>query len=417
MSDRFFPLAPDRLARRIIEELHAGGTIFGLHRENFFIPSPADPFRCEFLGELLETPVGPAAGPHTQLAPNIITAWLSGARYFELKTIQVLDDLAIARPCIDMEDLGYNCEWSQELTIDESITQYAAAWAVIHGLRRLFNHAGPRGFQFNISVGYDLKGIKSDKVSNFIDESFYGGPRIRAAVEAVAAVLPGIDIEPLSRGFARSVTLSTMHGCPPEEIESIAEHLLLERCVPTFIKLNPTLLGAAELRSIIAKTGWHDISVPDEAFAHDPRYDDIVPMLTRLSCQAAEKGVFFGVKLTNTLETENRRKVLPDAVHYLSGRLLQPLAASLAARLRQQFGNTIGISFSAGLDADSIAPAFASGLFPLTICSDILKPGGYLRLRQYIDSLKKPITPLTSVQFAAYALDSKASQREGSEAR
>ena len=33
-----------------------------------------------------------AAGPHTQLAVNIIAAWLCGARYIELKTIQTLDE-------------------------------------------------------------------------------------------------------------------------------------------------------------------------------------------------------------------------------------------------------------------------------------------------------------------------------------
>ncbi len=33
-------------------------------------------------------PVGPAAGPHTQIAPNMVAAWLAGARVFELKTVQ-----------------------------------------------------------------------------------------------------------------------------------------------------------------------------------------------------------------------------------------------------------------------------------------------------------------------------------------
>ena len=67
----------------------------------------------------LATPVGPAAGPHTQLAQNIVTAWLAGARVVELKTVQVLDGdairAAVPKPCINAEDEGFNCEWSTEL--------------------------------------------------------------------------------------------------------------------------------------------------------------------------------------------------------------------------------------------------------------------------------------------------------------
>ena len=71
-------------------------------------------------GQLLETPLGVAAGPHTQLSQNLISAWLTGARYLELKTVQVLDEIEVTKPCIDMTDEGYNCEWSQELKLDQS---------------------------------------------------------------------------------------------------------------------------------------------------------------------------------------------------------------------------------------------------------------------------------------------------------
>ena len=82
-------------------------------------------------GEELEVPLGPAAGPHTQMAQNIISAYIGGARFFELKTVQALDgeDLAkcIARPCINAEDEGYNCEWSTELTVEQAYEEYVKA--------------------------------------------------------------------------------------------------------------------------------------------------------------------------------------------------------------------------------------------------------------------------------------------------
>jgi putative selenate reductase len=73
------------------------------------------------------TPVGPAAGPHTQLAQNIVLAWLAGSRIIELKTVQVNDRLDIPRPCIHAPNIGFNVEWSQELRVQESLREYAKA--------------------------------------------------------------------------------------------------------------------------------------------------------------------------------------------------------------------------------------------------------------------------------------------------
>jgi len=70
------------------------------------------------------TAVGPAAGPHTQLAQNIITAYLCGGRFIELKTVQKLDKLDIDKPCIDARDEGYNTEWSTELSLEQAYDEY-----------------------------------------------------------------------------------------------------------------------------------------------------------------------------------------------------------------------------------------------------------------------------------------------------
>ena len=72
-----------------------------------------------FSARSIETPFGPAAGPNTQLAQNIVAAYVAGARFFELKTVQKMDGAELAacinRPCILAEDECYNCEWSTEL--------------------------------------------------------------------------------------------------------------------------------------------------------------------------------------------------------------------------------------------------------------------------------------------------------------
>ena len=62
-------------------------------------------------------PSGPASGPQTQMAQNLVLSWLAGGRIMELKTVQVNDELKISRPCIDATNIGYNVEWSQELRV------------------------------------------------------------------------------------------------------------------------------------------------------------------------------------------------------------------------------------------------------------------------------------------------------------
>ncbi len=147
MSDRFYRIPIERIFKWIInEEEH--GMIFGLYKENLFTPDKSDPFRMRRYGQLLETPIGAAAGPQTQLAHNIIASWLCGARYIELKTVQTLDEIEVTKPCIDMEDEGYNCEWSQELKLNQSFDEYLKAWIVIHGLKDKFawGNADEAGF-------------------------------------------------------------------------------------------------------------------------------------------------------------------------------------------------------------------------------------------------------------------------------
>ena len=136
-SDKLYTCDIETLLRWILVD-EKQGRIFGIDRDLFFVPKATDPFRLRRYGQLLETPLGVAAGPHSQLSQNLIAAWLTGGRYMELKTIQVLDELEVTKPCIDMADEGYNCEWSQELKLGPSFDEYLNAWIVLHILKEKF---------------------------------------------------------------------------------------------------------------------------------------------------------------------------------------------------------------------------------------------------------------------------------------
>ena len=72
--------------------------------------------------------------------------------------------------------------------------------------------------------------------------------------------------------------------------------------------------------------------------------------------------------------------VLPGDEMYMSGRALFPLSINLAARLSREFHGTLPISYSGGITAHNAARVFVLGIRPVTVATDMLKPGGYLRM-------------------------------------
>jgi putative selenate reductase len=376
-------------------ELEREQRIFDLPARHFFLGDPAHDFSVRFHGHRASTALGPAAGPHTQLAQNLVLAWLGGSRILELKTVQIKDELVLPRPCIDMRTVGLNAEWSQELKIRDSLGEYVKGAMLIEMLRASGRLELVEGFGdavYDVSLGYDLEGIRSEAVQAFLDAMLDAGTwvdRFRREIPASLRTLRDLDFP---RTISDSVTLSTFHGCPPHEIERIMTFLLRERRVHAIVKLNPTLLGAAEVRRILHDVlGYRERRVPDAAFARDTTWEQAVDFIGRLRDVARAEGRGFGVKLTNTLIVENLGDFLPPSENevYLSGPPLHVLAMELVRRIRRTFGAELPISFSAGIDRHNFADAVGLGLVPVTVCTDLLRKGGYSRLRPYHLELAK----------------------------
>jgi len=393
MSEKFHPITMRQLSSWIFTELETQNSIFGIPRELFFIPRKDAPFQSSAYGHRLETPFGVAAGPHTQMAQNIVAAWLCGARFIELKTVQTLDEIEVSKPCIDLQDEGYNVEWSQELKVEQSFDEYLRAWVLIHALHRKLGFPGESpGVVFNMSVGYNLEGLLKPNMHDYFRRMRNASDPKNSYRDVVASFCPEVNDVLIPDGVSDNVTLSTMHGCPPDEIEKIAAYLMNEWNLHTGIKLNPTLLGSKALREILnEKLGYRETVVPDSAFDRDLKYADAVPMLRRLDVLARQKNLQFGVKLSNTLEVENFKDVLPanEKTMYMSGRALHAITVNLAARLDEEFEGELFMSFSAGADAFNAPRLLQGGMKTVTACSDILKTGGYLRLLQYVENMEQ----------------------------
>ena len=388
------PAPFEALLGRMFDELERTDSIFDLPRSKFWAPSSAIDASVRFHGQRAATPIGPAAGPHTQLAQNIVLSWLGGSRLFELKTVQINDQLTIPRPCIDVQTIGFNVEWSQELRIAQSIEEYVSAWMLIHGLMARGVPGLPAGaadFIFDASVGYDLAGIRTPQVTGFLkalQDASATIERLRARIPDRFADLRDIEYP---TALTRSVTLSTFHGCPAGEIEGIVHYLLTELDLDVVVKMNPTLLGYEALTELLHdQLGYTTIEVPRDAFEHDLKWDEAVDMMRRLLPIARKHGRTLGAKFTNTLIVNNNRGFFPasEAVMYMSGQPLHVIAMQLVARWREVWAAEMPISFSAGIEARNFAEAVACDLRPITVCTDLLRPGGYGRLPRMIKRLE-----------------------------
>ncbi len=393
MSDIMRPISFANLIEWSLDEYKAQGSVFGLDKSKFYVNQSGSRFVTPF-GDRIASVVGPAAGPHSQLAQNIIVSYLAGARFVELKTVQKMDGeeirQAVAKPCINAEDECYNCEWSTELTVQEAFDEYIKAWIAIKVLAVEFDLSDGNDFAFNMSLGYDLDGIKLPKMDAFI-EGLKDASRLALFTESIQFLKSHQDlfdkvdqavIDAISPQICHQATLSTLHGCPPDEIERIAHYLLTEKKLHTFVKCNPTMLGYDFVRRTLDDLGYDYIAFPDKHFLADLQYEDAVGIFTRMLAVAGKEKLAFGVKLSNTCPVDVKRGEVPSEEMYMSGRALMPLTINLALNLSRAFDGKLPVSFAGGADAFNLKDLLETGIGPVTVATTLLKPGGYMRLTQ-----------------------------------
>ncbi|MBR5406072.1 MAG: putative selenate reductase subunit YgfK [Lachnospiraceae bacterium] len=383
MINNLRPLEFGHLMRWILNEQKKSGSIFGVR--DFY---QANPFKTlNVFDEKLETPFGPASGPHTQYAQSLIAAYVAGCRFFELRTVcprELKQD-----PEIAADSEGYNVEGAVNLTIRQSFDEYVKAWIAIKVLSVEYEMGGMDGFVFNESAGYTLSDYKSPAMTEFLN-NMRDASDTPIFKECIAFLKDNIDlfqnltledIDDISPKISTSVSVCTPFDCPLSEIESIAKYLMIDCGLNIGIRLDTTLLGYDYCRSTLDSMGYFDIEINKDVIAKCVRYHDMIPLINRLLGIANKEGRLFGVKITGVfpvVDKGDRSRSLK-----LSGKALFPLSVALAARLSDDFEGRLRIGFSGGADANNVEDIFEAGVWPITMNTTILKPGGFNRFKQF----------------------------------
>ena len=403
------------LVTRLYAETRTNESAFALPRKKWYLPDPSEAdLTVQFHGQRAGNASGPAAGPQTQMAQNLWLSYAAGGRILELKTVQVNDRLKIPRPCIDVTNIGYNVEWSQELLVEQSLREYVAGMMLIEIFRNdpFFTGGdallGPHGqVIYDLSVGYDLEGIRSAKVQAFLDgmrDATEQISNLRSQIPATFKLARELDYP---SKISQTLTLSTFHGCPANEIERICEFLLGERDLDVIVKMNPPMLGKERLEFLLHDVlGYKDLTVNPSAYTSGLQYDEGVQLVARLRRFAAARGRGFGCKFSNTLEVLNHREFFTkdNKVQYLSGQPLHVITMTLTDVFRKDIGADVPISFSAGIDNKNFPLAVACGFVPATVCTDLLRPGGYGRLPAYMKTLAGEMAKVGAKNVDEYIL-------------
>jgi putative selenate reductase len=378
----------------IIQEYSSRQSVYGYPERKIYRGYPDFDFSVDFHGKPAATPLGPASGPHTQMAQNIILAFLGGGRIMELKTVQILDQLDIPRPCIDVRNIGFNVEWSQELRLQDSLREYIIAYVLLKIIEEMEILGIPQGDPFyntifDISVGYDLKGISSPPVHKWLQRIMNAAEDITKVLDTLPEKYAHLKKLPVDPHIANSATLSTFHGCPRDEIEAIVQHLISGHGLHVIVKMNPTLLGYEFARKTLHDDlGYTHIELDPAAFENDLQFEEGVAMIKRLQKFAKAYGKNLGAKFTNTLVVKNTESIFKDEVMYLSGPPLHVISMNAMHRFRSEMGDDFHISFSAGITKQNFADAVLCSMKPITTCTDLLKTGGYTRMFDYLKNLK-----------------------------
>ncbi len=390
MSDMLRPLSFEKLMALLLEEYSAYGTVFGV--KDFYKAGRA---RLPIFGARIENPVGPGAGPVTQTAQGIIASYFSGARFIELKTV-LPESKQGRKPYAVTDGCTYFSEHPSELQIGDAFSEYVKAWYAIKLLSTAFELGVPEGFVFNMSVGGNLEDLKSDKMNAFIEglksaEYTKVWRECENWARAHMDELDGIDntyISDISPNVSNSVTFVPERGLSANEIEQCGKYLIEEKRLHTFVRLDPSLLGYYTIRGILDINGYTDIEINKEKTEEGAAYEELKPALLRLQSAADALRLEFGVKVCGGLLTEDSENK-PFSNSRLAGRALFPIAFSLSEKIANDFGGGLRICFSGGADYYTATKLFNAGIWPITMVSEIIRPGGLTRLKQVAEDISK----------------------------
>ena len=341
MSEKMYPIPFASLMNWIVTEYAQSGDIFGVHKKY-----EATGKSLPIFGERIETPFGPAAGPNSQLAQNIIAAYFAGA----LLRGQDRTEDGRRRACrLRAPPLHPRRRRGLQSGVVHRADRGAGAGRVHQGVVRAQGHQ--QGLRSRRSRRVRVQYVRRLRPRG------HQGPQGQQLHRQHDGREQDRAVQGMQEGAHRAV---------PRRARFHRAHLLAR--FPLRHRLHAPRLPAAgdrahrKLSAHRRSTCTPSSSATPPSSATRPPAAFSTPWATTTSCStsitstrissgrtrcpcsrrlqklADKEGLEFGLKLSNTFPVDTTRGELPNDEMYMSGRSLFPLTIEMCNRISRAFG-------------------------------------------------------------------------------
>lgn len=376
MTKTLRPIPIHRLLEHVAREMEMSSTVFSVP------PGYRGTGRGETLPfGRLELPLGVAPGPHSQMAQNLLCAYVAGARAFGLMTVSLKEPdepgayIQAPRQCRRRVRGG-------GLGLEEMTGEFIKGSFAIQLLARELGLGDPGGMIFAMGVPGDRAVLENPRMTAFFDAMADASTTplwaecqqgARLAIRRFNNVDKSCLAE-LDPHISSMVILDWSES--GKKLEEAAGYLLESRGLHTYIKLTPAALGFSAAKAALEAQGVETARLDETGFG--PGLSELEPVIRGLAGKARELGLTLGLELSGSLPLTGGEA--------LSGPALTPMTLELAAQAARLWPE-LPMSYSGGADYFNAAAIRAVGFETVNVCSTLLKPGGYLRLRQMARAL------------------------------
>ncbi len=413
------PMTLGLLARRALAEHERQEAVFDLPRTRWVDGATGLDLSVDLHGRPASTPLGPAASPMAQLAQGIVLGWLSGGRVFRLPAPRRESAHALAGPSIDAASLCFTLGSTHELTATASREEAVKAWMLLAilsaaGVTATAQEARPHTC-FEPTLPFAPDWLRGSEGTDYLRGMMDAQPTIdslRGELSGSLARYRDLDYSPQ---IVTSVSLEVPPDGPTTEVEATGATLLRDLGVGLTLQLDPGLLGHDRICAILHdRLGYREVQPVEPTVDQDGRRDQLLGAIARLEKLAEASGQSLSVELAQPLAVHNHRHAFPTAGRMLlSGPPLFPIHTALALTFREALGAGFPVSFRGGLDEHNVAEAVACGLTPATVGAALLRPEGYGRLAQCLQSVEQRMTELGVRDLPSFALAAEGATKAG----
>lgn len=336
------PLSMSRMVEHVARELEMTSTVF----------SVAPGYRgtgagvCLPFGRL-DLPLGTAPGPHGLLAQNLVCAYVAGARFLSLAPLgEAIPTMAVGSDGVCRR----RARSGGALNPKQAAAEAVKGSVLIQLLCRELGLGDPRGMTLAMCLRGEETFLTRGDTRTYID-TLRNAAQTEIWQECLAAAKKAV-------GRFNSIEREDLDELDP----------CLSNVARVMLPKDGSLSGVARLLD----WGVHVIVVAD-------RLETVAEKLPALQALAGAAGadVSLSVEISGRQEGEGED---------LSGPFLAPDTLRLAARIGEAAPD-LPLHYAGGADQLNLARLAGLGFQTVNVCTTLLKPGGYLRLRQMARTL------------------------------